>query len=101
MTRIAEKYYSRGVVGPVNCLCMHYLAEEQYDKARELYLHYNLANSSRVMFQHALSCARAKENPKILEELMSMLSNAPSITPEIWGLLYSNLVNIYGTFLHL
>lgn len=96
VTRIAEKYYSRGVVAPANCLCMFYLAEEQFDKARELYQRYNLANSSRIMFQHALSNARSRENPKIVEELMSLLNNAPSITQEVWGLLHSNLVNIYG-----
>lgn len=96
--RIAEKYYSRGVVGPSNCLVMFYLVEEQFDKARELYQRYNLANSSRIMFQSALSSARIRENPKIVEELMSLLNNAPSITQEVWGLLHSNLVNIYGMY---
>lgn len=97
--RIVEKYYSRGVVGPANCLVMFYLVEEHFDKARELYQRYNLANSSRIMFQSALSSARIKENPKIVEELMSLLNNAPSITQEVWGLLHSNLVNIYGMYL--
>lgn len=97
--QIAEKYYSRGVVGPANCLVMFYLTEEQFDKARELYQRYNLANSSRIMFQSALSSARIKENPKIVEELMTLLNNAPSVTQEVWGLLHSNLVNIYGMYL--
>lgn len=96
VTTIVEKYFKKGSLVPANCLFMYYLAEGQTEKAKEIYQKYSLASASRIMFKTILRRARRDSNPKLVEDLLSILENAVSNTPETKSVLYSNLINIHG-----
>uniref|UniRef100_A0A1B6MDN1 Pentacotripeptide-repeat region of PRORP domain-containing protein n=1 Tax=Graphocephala atropunctata TaxID=36148 RepID=A0A1B6MDN1_9HEMI len=96
VARIVEKYHSKGVTVPANCLCMFYLGEGQVPQAQEVFRRYNLGNSSRLMFQNVLAKARVSSNPTMLEELLSLVQGTACITPEVKGIICSNLLNIYA-----
>uniref|UniRef100_A0A1B6EW94 PROP1-like PPR domain-containing protein n=1 Tax=Cuerna arida TaxID=1464854 RepID=A0A1B6EW94_9HEMI len=95
VARIVDKYHSKGVSMPSNCLCMYYLGEGQVQQAQEVYRRYNLANSSRLMFQNVMGKARRTANPILLEELLSLVQEAACMTPASKGVICSNLLNMY------
>ncbi|XP_046663797.1 leucine-rich PPR motif-containing protein, mitochondrial isoform X1 [Homalodisca vitripennis] len=95
VVRIVDKYHSKGVSLPANVLCMHYLGEGQVQQAQQVYQHYKLANSSRLMFQNVMGKARRSANPVLLEELLSLVQGAACITPVMKGIICSNLLNMY------
>lgn len=78
---------------------MFYLADGQTEKAKEIYQRFNLANASRIMFKNVLRKARKTSNPKLIEELLSLLNNSPALTTEMKAVIYSNLINTYGKYI--
>ncbi|XP_054261805.1 leucine-rich PPR motif-containing protein, mitochondrial isoform X2 [Macrosteles quadrilineatus] len=97
VVRIVEKFCSKGYTSPANCLAMHYLATGDKEKAQQVFEKHNLKNSSQLMFRSVLSKARVAQDPKIVEDLLSMVKDAPAVTPDVMSVIYSNLINIYST----
>jgi len=94
VARIADKFYAKGSVTPGNCLMAYHLAQGDLAKAQELFRKYNLKNCSQFMFRNVINKARDTQDAKLLEGLLSMMGEAPAISPEAKGLIYSNLISI-------
>lgn len=92
---ITEKYFKKGCTAPANSLCLFYLTSGQVEKAKELYQRYNLANLSQIMFRPVLRRAKIDNDPKVIEDTISLFQNCAALTPQLKAILYSNLINIH------
>jgi leucine-rich PPR motif-containing protein len=94
--KIARKYADHQILGPVNVLWIHYFVSGNQQKTDQLWKEY-LSASPRLMFHRIIQEGREKENPEMVNKLISYLNNGTSISEGAIGNVYSSLIDIYAS----
>ncbi|XP_071514137.1 leucine-rich PPR motif-containing protein, mitochondrial isoform X2 [Panulirus ornatus] len=93
---LSEKYASRGILEPANCLWMYLFSEGRHSEAQEIYDKYLSGCSGPLMFRNILDNARKSNNIDLPSKLIEVLNVHPNISSRARGLVYSCWIDILG-----
>lgn len=91
LEKLAKKYATKGVIGPINSIWMVYFANNN-PKADEIF-NLHLKDHPRIMYQNILSDSRDKNDEETVRRLLKTLQNA-KVSEGSLGNVHSCLIDI-------